>query len=127
MNALKTPHYTTASMLSVVTLMAALSAFVCLVTKSHHLEETHVKVTYYSHTIILFVNIITQILMSVHPFWNLVMQAQFVTILKEAMFATASHHTSMSRTQMNAYVRLNNTSIASFYMCSYDTHYLFSF
>ena len=53
-------------------------------------------------------NIIMQILTSVQPCWHLVMQMQFVTILKEAMFATASHHTSMLTTQMNAYVRLKN-------------------
>ena len=62
-------------------------------------------------------NIITQILTSVQPCRHLVMQMQFVTILKEAMLATASHHISMLTTQMNAYVRLLS-------MCSYDAHYL---
>ena len=49
--------------------------------------------------------------MSAWPYWHLV-QMQFVITLKEAMFASVSHHTSMLTTPMIAYVR--NASIPQF-------------
>ena len=50
MNALKDPHYTIVSMLSVETPTVALSVIVYLAMLNHHLEEIYVKVA-----IILFV------------------------------------------------------------------------
>ena len=76
MNVLKALHCTIVSMLSVETLMAALSVIVYLVTINHyHQEEAFVKVychTMHNNIMSLSVPIIMQILTSVHIHGHLV-------------------------------------------------------